>query len=80
MFPEKPSDTPKASAPQKVIQYKALDCLLQGPNNMFDCSVCGRIILGCSLAEANRHCNSQHGINLVQYYKMASDRTTGSNK
>ena len=80
IFPEEASDTPKASAPQKVIQYKALGCLLQGPNSMFDCSVCGRIILNCSLAEANRHCNSQHGINLVQYYKMASGRSTGSNQ
>ena len=71
-------DIPKASAPQKVIQYKALGCLLLGPRNMFDCSVCGRIILDCSLAEANRHCNSQHGINLVQYYKMASGKTTGT--
>ena len=70
-------DSPKSSAPQKVIQYKALGCLLLGPRNMFDCNVCGRLIPDCSLAEANRHCNSEHGINLVQYYKMASGKITG---
>ena len=67
----------KASPPQKVIQYKALSCLLLGPRSLFDCSICGRIILDCSLAEANRHSNSQHGINLVQYYKMVSGKSTG---
>ena len=60
-----------------MIQYKVLSCLLLGPRNMFECAICGRIILDASLAEANRHCNSQHGINLVQYYKMASGKTTG---
>lgn len=31
------------------------------------------------LAEANRHVNAQHGLNLVQYYKMASGKGSKGN-
>ena len=64
---------------KKVLQYKVLACLLIGPRSKFECAICCRIIVDSSLAEANRHVNGQHGLNLVQYYKMASGKGSKGN-
>ena len=49
---------------------------------MFDCSICGRIIasgvdVDSTLAEANRHVLASHGVNLLQYIKLAKKKDSG---
>ena len=74
-----PSQGLDPTAPQKVLQYKVLTCLLIGPRSKFECAICCRIFVDSDLAEANRHVNAQHGLNLVQYYKMASGKGSKGN-
>ena len=61
---------------KKVPQFKVLACLLDGPRKKFECNICCWICVDCDLAEANRHVNAEHGLNLVQYYKMASGKVS----
>ena len=67
------------NASKKVLQYKVLTCLLSGPRSKFECNICCWISLDSNLAEANRHMNAEHGLNLVQYYKMASGKVGQGN-
>ena len=62
-----------------MLQFKVLACLLTGPRSKFECNICCWISLDSNLAEANRHVNAEHGLNLVQYYKMASGKVGKGN-
>ena len=64
------------NAAKKVKQYKVLASLLIGPRSKFECNICCRIFLDSDLAEANRHVNAEHELNILQYYKMASGKVS----
>ena len=49
----------------------------KGGGDVFRCEICGRVLVNGTLADANRHCVVEHSINVVQYYKMASEKGTG---
>ena len=64
-----------------MLQFKALQVLMErgkgGNGDVFRCEICGRVLLRSTLADANRHCVTEHAINVVQYFKMASGKCEG---
>ena len=57
-----------------MLQFRELSVLI---GNGFLCAICGRALVHGSLADANRHCIVEHSINVVQYYKVVSEKGTG---
>ena len=57
-----------------MLQFRELSSLI---GNGFRCAICGRALVHGSLADANRHCIVEHSINVVQYYKIVSEKGTG---
>jgi hypothetical protein len=39
----------------RILQFGELTCLMIQPTGMFDCTICGRILVESNLAEVNRH-------------------------
>ena len=60
-----------------MLQFKELRVLMEKGGDVFRCEICGRVLVRSTLADANRHCVVEHSINVVQYYKMASEKGTG---
>ena len=64
-----------------MLQFKALHVLMErgkcDNGDVFRCEICGRVLLRSTLADANRHCVTEHAINVVQYFKMASGKCEG---
>ena len=89
IFPD-PIPPPAPTPPRidsRMLQFRELNVLMEkgksginGHNDVFRCEICGRVLIRSTLADANRHCVLEHSINVVQYYKMASERGTGEGK
>ena len=60
----------------RVLQLKKLQVLIM-KGSIFKCTICGRILIKSTLADANRHCLKEHSVNIVQYFKMASGMSEG---